>query len=482
MRLWMNPKIKATRFSKVSLYRKFSIAFVCMSLVPIVLILYIIYYLKLAPLLEKQLPYFNLTILLVVLLSLASFDLVRRSMVALSRFSDNAKQIASGDYSQKVKVANKDEIGDLANSFNKITDELQKKIKDLEASKSLLQNILNKIGSAVTSTKGIENLLELVLQTLISGIGATSGAIFLSEEGKDGLMMKVGYHMPDNLRKISIDPKKGLIGRVIGLKKLEVVSDVSTNAAAYFEYREGLAKDSIMAAPLIYKDKVHGIVVVCDKISYKTFDKDDIILLSNVTAQLAIAIENYELNEDAEKTYLETITALAVAVEARDPYSKGHLDRVTGYVERLGRAMKLDEEMMKILRNGSVLHDVGKIGIRDEVLKKQGYLDKEELKEMEQHVIIGVNIIKPIRHMSALCDLVRYHQELYDGSGYPDGLKGEEIPLSARMLKVCDAYDAMTTDRPYHKGMSKESAQKELKAKSGIDFDPKVVEKFIQII
>jgi len=478
----MKVKLKIDRLTTTSLYRRFSIAFVFMSLVPIVLILFIVHYLKLEPLLNKQLPFFNLTILLVVLLSLASFDLIRRSMVALASFSGNAKEIASGNYGQKVKVTNGDEIGDIANSFNKITDELQKKIKDLEESKKLLNNIMNKIGSAVTSARGIENLLELVLQTLITGISATSGAIFLFEEGKNNLVMKVGYHVSSKLHEINIDSEKGLIGRVIELKKLEVVSHVSTNAAAYFEFKSGLTKDSIMVAPLLCKGKVHGVLVVSDKLNHESFDKDDITLLSNVTAQISIAIENFELNEDAEKTYLETITALALAVEAKDTYSKGHIDRVANYVERLGTAMKLDGEMMKILRNGAILHDVGKIGVRDEVLKKQGPLDKEEQKEMEEHVIIGVNIIKPIRHMSALCDLVRNHQELYDGSGYPDRLKGEEIPITARIIKVCDAYDAMTTDRPYRKGMSKESAKKELIAKKGKDFDPEIVEKFINII
>jgi HD-GYP domain-containing protein (c-di-GMP phosphodiesterase class II) len=144
--------------------------------------------------------------------------------------------------------------------------------------------------------------------------------------------------------------------------------------------------------------------------------------------------------------------------------------------------MGLDEEMMKILKNGAVLHDVGKIGVRDEVLKKQGPLNEEEQKEMRQHVIIGVNIIKPIRSMSALSDLVRYHQELYDGTGYPDGLKGEEIPLSARIIKICDAYDAMTTDRPYRKGMSRDDAKKEIEKKSGIEFDPGIVKSFLNVI
>jgi HD-GYP domain-containing protein (c-di-GMP phosphodiesterase class II)/HAMP domain-containing protein len=477
-----NAKTKIDGLAETSLYRKFSIAFVFMSLVPIILILYIINFLNLTPIIEKQLPFFKLTILLVVLLSLASFDLIRRSMVALSSFSSNAKQIASGNYSQKVKVSDEGEIGDLANSFNTLTDELQNKIKELESSKKLLQNVLNKIGSAVTSTKGIKNLLELILEALANGIDTRSGAIFLSEEGKSGFMMRAGYNMPDNLRKANIYPEKGLINRVIEFKKLEIASDLSTNADAYFEYRKNLAKDSIMAAPLIYKDRVHGVVVVCDKISHKTFSKDDIILLSNVTAQLAIAIENHELNQDAEKTYLETITALAVAVEAKDRYSKGHLDRVGDYVERIGKEMNLDNKTMKTLKSGAILHDIGKIGIRDEVLQKKGPLTEEEFEEMKQHTIIGVNIIKPIRSMSALCDLVRYHQELYDGSGYPDGLKGEEIPLTARILKICDAYDAMTTDRPYHKAMSKEEAKKEIKAKSGIDFDPEITEKFLKII
>jgi HD-GYP domain-containing protein (c-di-GMP phosphodiesterase class II) len=478
----MKPKIKVDSLSGTSLYRKFSISFVLMSLVPIILILFIIHYFNIMPLLEKQIPLFNITILLVVLLSLASFDLIRRSMVSLSLFSKSATDIAAGDYGKRIEIAKEEEIGRLAMSFNKITSELQDKIDQLERSKMLLQNILNKIGSAVTSTKGIENLLELILQTLVTGTDASAGAIFMLDKDKKDISMKVSYGLPENIAKDFSVPGQGMIGRVLEHKKPEVVSDVSQNAAAYFEYKKNLAQDTIMACPLLYKDSVLGAVIICDKKDKKPFDKDDIILLTNVCAQTAIAIENFVLNEDAEKTYLETITALAVAVESKDPYSRGHIDRVAEYSERLGNALNLDAEMMKILKNGAMLHDVGKIGVRDEVLKKQSPLDPGEQKEMREHVIIGVNIIKPIRSMSALSDLVRYHQELYDGSGYPDGLKGEEIPLTARIIKICDAYDAITTDRPYRKGMSKEEAKKEIIAKKGIDFDPGLAEKFIEIV
>jgi HD-GYP domain-containing protein (c-di-GMP phosphodiesterase class II)/HAMP domain-containing protein len=478
----MNPKIKMDNLTGVSLYRKFSISFVLMSMVPIVLLLFIIHYFNVMPLLEQQIPLFNLTILFVVLLSLASFDLIRRSMVSLSNFSKNATDIAAGNYDKRVEESREEELGQLAKSFNKITSELQDKINQLEESKRLLHNILNKVGSAVTSTKGIENLLELILQTLVTGTDAIAGAIFLTDMKTNDVSMKVNYGLPKDIDTKILDCKKGLLGRVIEYQKPEVASDVSTNAAAYFEFKNNLAHDSIMAAPLVYQKDVLGAIIICDKKGKKPFDRDDINLLSNVCAQTAIAVENFILNKDAEETYLETIMALAVAVEAKDPYSKGHIERVTKYSQKLGEVLNLDEAMMKTLASGAMLHDVGKIGVRDEVLKKQGVLNDEELKEMREHVIIGVNIIKPIKSMSALSDLVRHHQELYDGSGYPDGLKGEEIPLTARIIKVCDAYDAMTTDRPYRKGMDKAAARQEMIAKSGKDFDPKIIEKFLEII
>jgi putative methionine-R-sulfoxide reductase with GAF domain len=403
-------------------------------------------------------------------------------MKSLARFNDRAKEIAGGKYHKRVEVDEKDEVGHLARSFNKITAELESKIRDLEASKKLMQDILMKVGTAVTSTRGIKNLLELIIQSLAQGANANSGAIFLIDKSNSELVMEISYGMDKKYDSIRIKPNEGLIGAVVELKKSAIVSNVSQNVAAHFEYKKGLAANSIIVTPLLYKDKPLGAIMVSDKIEQDSFTDDDLILVNNVANQTAIAIENFQLNEDAEKTYFETITALAVAVEAKDPYSRGHLDRVTNYVEKLGRAMNIDEETMKVLKNGATLHDIGKIGIRDDILKKTGPLTKDERQEMMEHVIIGINIIKPIRHMAELCDLVRYHQELYDGTGYPEKLKGDQIPLTARILKICDAYDAMTTDRPYRKAMSAEEAKKELIAKSGKEFDPNIVNIFIRLV
>jgi len=481
----MNARLKmqVTGLAESDSYRKFAIAFVFMSLVPIVLLVFIIHHLNITEIAQEKMPYFRLTILLVVLLSLASFDLIRRSLLSLKQLDGYAKEIAEGNYKKRLDDTQRDDMGRLARSFNKITSELENKIVELESSKRLLHNILEKVGTAVTSTRGITNLMELILQSMVQGAEATSGAIFLLDSDSSKMNMEVSFEMEKGVQDVNIMASEGLIGRVAQLKKIETVSNVDTNAAAYFEFKKSIAKENIMAAPLlVHNEKVLGVMVICDKKTQESFTSDDIMLLGNVATQTAIAIENYQLNEDAEKTYLETITALAVAVEAKDTYSRGHIDRVAGYVEKLGRQMKLDEEIMKTLRNGATLHDVGKIGVRDGVLRKQGPLTEDERKEMEKHCVIGVNIIKPIKSMSALCDLVRHHQEFYDGTGYPDGLKGEEIPLTARIIKVCDAYDAMTTDRPYRKGMSKEDAKKELLKKGGIEFDPAIVEAFIKVI
>jgi len=479
----MNPKIRMrASVQKESLTRKFSIAFIFMSLVPVSLLIFIIHILKITPVLEREFPYFRLTILLVVLLCLASFDLVRRSMISLSKFTKRASEIAEGDFSGRVHLKDTDEIGTLAGSFNKITAELEARISELEESKTLLQNILQKIGSAVTSASGMTHLLELIIESVIKGTESTSGAIVLLAEDSQTLRVSASHGFGEELKTLELKITEGLMGRVMRSKRPESVSNVSTNAAANVEFKHGLASSTIMLAPLVSKGSALGLIMVSDKKAKARFNKDDIALLNNVAAQTAIAIKNFQLNEDAEQTYLETITALAVAVEAKDSYSRGHLDRVAKYVKIIGQEMGLDDEMMRLLQHGATLHDVGKIGVRDDVLKKEGPLTEYETKEMREHAIIGVNIIKPIRNMAALCELVRHHQEFYDGTGYPDGLKGEAIPLSARILKVADAYDAMTTNRPYRKALSKAEAKRELQAKAGIEFDPHVAEAFLRAI
>lgn len=180
------------------------------------------------------------------------------------------------------------------------------------------------------------------------------------------------------------------------------------------------------------------------------------------------------------ENYFQTARALAVTVEARDPYTGGHSDRVFQMAKELGKRCNLSPTEQLYLEGGALLHDVGKVGIRDSVLLKAGPLTDEEYKEMQLHPIIGAQIVKKLNCLQGCLDAVLYHHERIDGYGYPYGLKGNEIPITARITSIADAYDAMTTNRIYRKAISHELALEEILRNSGTQFDPEIVKVFVK--
>jgi len=194
--------------------------------------------------------------------------------------------------------------------------------------------------------------------------------------------------------------------------------------------------------------------------------------------------EGKELDLEIQKMLIEnffqTARALAITVEARDPYTGGHSDRVFQISKELGKKCDLSPTEQLYLEGGALLHDVGKVGIRDAVLLKPGPLSDDEYKEMQLHPIIGAQIVKKLGCLHGCLDAVLYHHERIDGYGYPYGLKGDEIPLPARIASIADAYDAMTTNRIYRKAMSHEQALEEILRNSGTQFDSAVVKEFVK--
>ncbi|HEU5182894.1 MAG TPA: HD domain-containing phosphohydrolase [Candidatus Polarisedimenticolia bacterium] len=188
-----------------------------------------------------------------------------------------------------------------------------------------------------------------------------------------------------------------------------------------------------------------------------------------------------ELYEKLQISYETTLEALAAALDTRDTETQGHSVRVSEYTVVIARRMGVEEPELTEIRRGALLHDVGKIGIPDAVLRKPGKLTAEEWREMKQHPEIGGRILSGIKFLEKSLPIVMAHQERFDGSGYPQGLKGEEIPLGARIFAVVDTLDAMTSDRPYRKALRYEDAREEIVRNSGIQFDPKVVEVFLSI-
>ena len=187
--------------------------------------------------------------------------------------------------------------------------------------------------------------------------------------------------------------------------------------------------------------------------------------------------------ENIKENYLKTVKALAIAVDAKDEYTHTHSENVSRYAEKLCKIIGLNPQETESIKNAALLHDIGKIGIPGYILNKPGALNKDEYDDvMKQHVIIGANILKNVPFFTEISDLVLHHHEKWDGTGYPDGLKGEKIPLGSRIIAICDVYDALTTDRPYRKAMSIEEALKIIKKEKSKYFDPKLTDIFINII
>ncbi len=242
--------------------------------------------------------------------------------------------------------------------------------------------------------------------------------------------------------------------------------------------------------PSFNKEKLIGFLILGSKISGDSYTKQELELLLTISNEVAIAIENAKnllelqrLREKEKDNYFQTILALARTVDEKDTYTRGHLDEVTKYgmivaEELINLAdINIDMEELKI---ALLLHDIGKIGVSDALLHKNGKLLAEEFEIMKQHAEIGARIIEPIEKLKKVGKIIRHHQEKYDGTGYPDGLKGEDIPLEARIVAVVDAYHAMISDRPYRKALPEEVALNELKSNKGTQFDPNIVEAFIK--
>jgi putative nucleotidyltransferase with HDIG domain len=198
--------------------------------------------------------------------------------------------------------------------------------------------------------------------------------------------------------------------------------------------------------------------------------------LEAANEQLRVALsENENLLERTKRAYLSTITSLARTIEAKDPYTGGHTERVAEYALMLARQLGFDEEELHAVEVGAVIHDIGKIGIPDRILLKPGRLDSDEFAEMRRHPEISSYILDELELPPIVRDMARNHHERYDGKGYPDGLSGDEIPLAARILTVADAFDAMTSDRPYRRALSQEVAAAEIRRNVGSQFCPQVV-------
>ncbi len=478
------PNLKVTSLQNSSVLRKFDVLFVLMSILPMGVLYYIYWQIKEKGSLDLTESNLSVTLIFIVTGICIAFFIMRtqfKNLISITQMNRDTLKDVLGPDKLKELTQNDDEIAILARSFNEITMRLEENVRNLESAKKTLHSVLARVGRGLSSIQNIDSFLDLIVETVAEALSAKVGVLMLVDENSKDLFIKsvygVAYNREKTYRmKIEKCPFSSIFQtkKPLLIPKIEGLEFTVPEQGAIFE-------TPLLAAPLLMHDKVLGIISVSGKKNAGEFQEESMNLLFNLALQTAVAIENSRLSENAEKTYFETISALALAVEAKDQYSRGHLDRVAEYALKIAHKLNLSEEDINILRDGARLHDLGKIGILDEILKKPGSLSPQEWDIMKKHTEIGEGIIKPIRSLSKLSDVVRHHHEKLDGSGYPDGLKGDEISLLARILCVADIFDALTTDRPYRKALTFEEAKAELIKMKG-KLDPKIVDTFLETL
>jgi len=233
-----------------------------------------------------------------------------------------------------------------------------------------------------------------------------------------------------------------------------------------------------LAIPCLVGNDVFGILNISGKADSASFTEEEIFIAINLARKVSSKVENNALYEVFFNNVAATMKSIITMVGARDSYTKEHSDRVTMYSVQIAEAMGVSSDDINTIRFGGCLHDIGKIGVRDMLLLKPGKLSFEEMNEIQLHAIIGDEIVKPINFFEKERKIIRHHHERYDGKGYPDGIGGKDIPDIVRIVAVTDAYDAMTSHRPYRRALSVQEAIEELERCAGTQFDPAVVSVF----
>jgi HD-GYP domain-containing protein (c-di-GMP phosphodiesterase class II) len=364
----------------------------------------------------------------------------------------------------------------------------------LEESERYTQQIilLNKIGRNLTSSLDLSTILNQVLEYAIEIVRCQAGTLFIVDEKTGELIFEyVKGPLADDLIGERILPRSGYVGQVVETRRPMIVNGARETEAwpqAINEQSEFKPRDLIVI-PMIVKDRIVGVIQVINRIDGLPFNKNDQDLLTVFSDQAAIAIDNSKLFEELQRSNLElmlaydaTIEGWSRALELRDRDTEGHSVRVTEMTLRLAQRMGLGGGELVHIRRGALLHDIGKLAIPDAILLKPGELTLSERKLLELHPEFSRDLLWAIEFLRPAIDIPYCHHEKWDGSGYPRGLKGKEIPLNARIFSIVNVYDNLASDRPYRKAWSRERALDYIREQSGKHFDPEIAKIFLNMM
>jgi len=344
-------------------------------------------------------------------------------------------------------------------------------------------NTLMELTSLVISTLDTREVRIRAIEAATRLVNAEAGSLILKDKENSELFFEVALgDKGEKVKEIRLKKGEGIAGWVVEKGKPVIVHDVQSDPRFFrgADDRSEFFTRNMICVPVKTKEEILGALQTINK-KAGSFDNEDLEILCALANQVAVAIENANLYQELKDTFYGTAQALAETIEKRDPYTGGHTKRVMNYSLAVGRMLGLSRAELENLKLSAILHDIGKIGVRDNVLLKDGKLEGGEIEAMNLHPKYGSEILSHVKQLKDVIPGMRGHHEKYDGTGYPDGLKDNDIPLAARIIAVADTFDAMTSDRPYRKGLTKETAIEEIKRCAGAQFNPVCVKAMVEL-
>jgi putative nucleotidyltransferase with HDIG domain len=412
---------------------------------------------------------------LVVLLSLwivllLSLVYIRRTLAPVEVLTEGTRRVAKHDLLSRVTVNSGDEFEELASSFNAMTSQLDRQFKSLNTRAEIDRAILSSLDSGKIINTALTHLhdlfdCDLVAFSLINPLQENTAQLFSLQTQQEKPVMET--------IKISEDEARLLAGASQSL-----LCDRPETTPAHLAAFADKGMDTFHLLPVFLKNRLAGFVTLGNT-GQRPLAEEQLLQARHLADQLAVALSNARLIEDMEHLTLGTIEALARTVDAKSSWTSGHSERVAEMAVKIATTMGWDDKQVQTLYRGGLLHDIGKIGVPLAILDKPDKLTEEEYAKVKDHSAIGAKILEPINAYADIIPMVLQHHERYDGKGYPLGLAGKAINISARILAVADVYDALISSRPYRQGWIEDKVVDLLKNEAGRQFDPDVVEAFL---
>lgn len=390
----------------------------------------------------------------------------------------------------------KDSPLDLEKLFDSLARQLEVSLQSVMAQQKIstqIRNIsfLKLISRTINSDMDFEMVMEPLLRQTLKFLDSDAVALYLNDKESGLLICRAQSGFRTGLiENAKVRYGQAYVGiaaeeqRIVSIPNLEPLNDNKEFEALI----SAEAFESQQCAPIIIAGKTTGVLETFQRKPFSA-SPEWMILFDAIATQTGLALDYNSIYADLQHAYLDlelsyeaTIEGWSAAMDYRDQETEGHSKRVTSLALSLAARLGIPEEEISTISRGALLHDVGKIGIPDSILKKPGQLDEEEWKLMKTHPLIAYNMLSRIPYLKESLVIPLYHHEKWDGSGYPEGLKGERIPLAARLFSVIDVFDALTSDRPYRKAWSKEKAMDYIREQAGRHFDPDIVKTFISML